>query len=274
MDRPEIESELRAFFGFHALPFTKNSSPDEPFLTDPFNEALERLSYLVERKGIGALIGSPGSGKSTLLHFFLRSFSRATHEICYVDHTRCAIVGLLRAISRGFGITPRYRKVDVLADLEERIVRLSREKRIQPILVIDEAHLLPAWALDEIRLLTNFEEDTRDDLTLLLCGHPPLETNLSLAINEALAQRVVLRIRLGNLDRAQVERYIGFRLEMAGRTAGLFLPEAIEAIAVASRGIPRVIDGLSELSILNAWKEKRLEIDTELVAAALEEYRP
>jgi len=274
MDRPAIESELRAFFGFHELPFTKSSRASEPFFTDAFNEALERLSYLAERRGIGALIGEPGSGKSTLLHFFLRSFSRATHAICYVEHTRCTSLDLLRAIARGFGITARYRKVDVLADLEERIVRLSREKRIQPILVLDEAHLLAPSALDEIRLLTSFEEDTREDLTLLLSGHPQLISKLTLAVNDALAQRVVLRIKMENLDRQQVERYIEFRLEMAGRTAGLFLPDAIEAIVRASRGIPRVIDGLCELSILHAWKGKRLEIDAELVSVAVDEYRP
>jgi type II secretory pathway predicted ATPase ExeA len=274
MDRPAIEAQLRAFYGLQALPFTKGSSRGELFLTDPFNEALERLSYLVQRKGIGALIGSPGCGKSTLLHFFLRSFSKATHAIGYVHHTQLGTVDLLREISRAFGLSPRYRKADVLADLEERIVRLSREKRIQPILVIDEAHLLPTTALEDLRLLSSFEQDTREELTLLLAGHPQLEGKLSLAVNEALAQRLVHRIRLENLDHDQVEAYIEFRLEMAGRSAALFLPQASEAIYRASQGIPRVIDGLCELCILQAFKQRCLEIDAQIVAVANDRYRP
>ena len=101
-----------------------------------------------------------------------------------------------------------------------------------------------------------------------------LETHLRLAVNEALAQRVVIRVRLRSLHPEEVEEYLVFRLELAGRTAKLFLPEAVEAIARAARGIPRLIDRVAEHSLLLALKEKKKEIDTELVTSAVDEVEP
>lgn len=123
-------------------------------------------------------------------------------------------------------------------------------------------------------MLTSFDADSRDDLTMVLCGHPQLEANLRLAINEALAQRLVLRVHLRSLHPEEVDGYLRFRLELAGRTAKLFLPEAAEAIARAARGIPRLVDRLAEHCLLIALRGKRTEIDTEIVTEAIDEVDP
>jgi type II secretory pathway predicted ATPase ExeA len=133
---------------------------------------------------------------------------------------------------------------------------------------------LPRNFLDELRLLTSFDEDGRDDLTLILAGHPQLESNLRLAVNEALAQRIVIRIRLRSLHPEEVEAYLTLRLELAGRTAKLFLPDAVEAMARAARGIPRVIDRIAEHSLLLALRNKKTEIDAEIVTEAIDEVDP
>jgi type II secretory pathway predicted ATPase ExeA len=181
------------------------------------------------------------------------------------------VLDLFREIARGLAIEPRFRKSDVIREIKERVLKLSRAQKIQPILVIDDAHLLPAHVLDDLRLLTSFDADSRDDLTMVLCGHPQLEANLRLAINEALAQRIVLRVRVRSMHPDEVDAYLRYRLELAGRTAKLFLPEASEAIARAARGIPRVVDRLAETSILVALRNKRTEIDADVVVEALEE---
>jgi type II secretory pathway predicted ATPase ExeA len=139
------------------------------------------------------------------------------------------------------------------------------------VLVIDEAHLLPTRFLEELRILTNFAIDARDGLTLVLAGHPQFETNLRLAVNEAFAQRVVMRVRLSSLSRDDVERYVLHRLERAGRTARLFLPDALEALTKASRGVPRLIDRLGEHALLIALRDKKKEIDADVVTQALDE---
>jgi type II secretory pathway predicted ATPase ExeA len=269
-----LETRLRSFFGLASIPFTKELDPDRLFTTDTLTRALERLSYLVDRRGTGAVFGSPGTGKSTLIRSFLASLPKTSHAVCYVSHTNCGPLDLYRQIARGFQLQPRFRKADLMQDIQERILKLSRGQKVRPVLVIDEAHLLPSANLDEIRLLTGFDEDSRDDLTLLLSGHPQLESNLRLAVNEAIAQRLVLRVHLRPLRAEEVEPYLCHRLEIAGRSARLFLPDAVEAIYRASRGVPRLIDRLAEHSLLIALRDKKNEISSDILTEALDEVEP
>jgi general secretion pathway protein A len=273
-DRPRLDTRLRSTFGLKRIPFSKDLEPDELFLTDFFTQSMDRLRYLVDRRGIGAVFGAPGTGKSTLLRAFLGGLGKAAYSVCYVSHSTCAVLDLFREIARGFAIEPRHRKADVIREVKDRILKLSRGQKVQPVLVVDDAHLLPTHVLDELRLVTSFDADSRDDLTVVLCGHPQLEANLRLAINEALAQRIVVRLHLRSLHPEEVDGYLRFRLELAGRTAKLFLPEASEAIARAARGIPRLVDRLAEHFMLIALRSKRTEIDTEVVTEAIDEVDP
>lgn len=273
-DRQRLETKLRSTFGMKRIPFSKDLEPDELFVTEFFTQSLDRLRYLVDRRGIGAVFGAPGTGKSTLLRAFLGGLGKAAYSVCYVSHSTCAVLDLFREIARGFAIEPRYRKADVIREIKERVLKLARGQKVQPLLIVDDAHLLPTHVLDDLRLLTNFDADSRDDLTMVLCGHPQLEANLRLAINEALAQRIVLRVRLRSLHPEEVDSYLRFRLELAGRTARLFLPEASEAIARAARGIPRLVDRLAEHCLLIALRSKRTEIDAEVVTEAIDEVDP
>ena len=198
-ERPRLESRMRSFFGLKSLPFTKDLHPDAIFESPALTPAQDRLRYLVDRRGIGAIFGAPGTGKSTLLRSFMTSLGRTAFRVCYIAHTTCAVLDLCREIARGFGLEPGFRKADVVRETKEHIVKLSRTQKLRPLLVIDDAHLLPTGFLEEIRLLTSFDADGTDDLTVVIAGHPQLERNLKLAVNEALAQRIVVRIRLRSL---------------------------------------------------------------------------
>jgi type II secretory pathway predicted ATPase ExeA len=273
-DRQRLETRLRSAFGVKRLPFGKDLDHDELFHTEAFTESVDKLRYLLDRRGIGAVFGAPGTGKSTLLRAFLGGLPKAGYSVCYISHSTCAVLDLFREIARGFAIEPRHRKADVVREVKERLVKLARGQKIQPVLIVDDAHLLPTHVLDDLRLLTNFDTDSRDELTMVLCGHPQLESNLRLAINEALAQRIILRVRTRSLHVEEVASYLEFRLERAGRTAALFLPDAVEAIARAARGIPRLVDRLAEHSMLLALREKRSEIDADIVTGAIDEVDP
>jgi len=248
--------------------------PDRLYRSPAHHTALDRLRYLADRRGIGCLFGAPGTGKSTLLRSFLASLGKTAYSICYLSHTTCAVLDLCREIARGFGIEPGHRKADVVRETKDRIQKLSRTQKLSPVLVIDEAHLLPTGFLDEIRLLTSFDRDGADDLTVVIAGHPQLERNLKLAVHEALAQRIVVRIRLRSLHPAEVEDYVSLRLELAGRTARLFLPDAVTALAKAARGVPRLIDRVAEQCLLLALDAELKEIDADLVMDAVEEVDP
>jgi general secretion pathway protein A len=272
--KTRIETRLRASFGLRSLPFTKDLEAEDVFPTESQSRGLDQLLYLVDRKGIGAVFGTPGCGKSTLLRQLSASLSRTSHAVCYLHQTTCAIVDLYREIARGFGLEPRYRKADVMRQLGERLLAISRTKKVRPVLIIDEAHMLHAAFLDELRLLSSFDADGKDELALILAGHPQLEANLRLGVNEALAQRIVIKVRLRSFTGEEVERYLEFRLEKAGRTGKLFLPEAVEAIGKGSRGIPRLVDRIAEHSLLLAMEARRKDIDLETVMQAIDEVAP
>lgn len=215
-----IETKLRAFFGLKTLPFLKPATPEEYLQTSSLTAGLDKLRYLVDRRGIGLLTGAPGMGKSTLLRAFMSGLSKNTHCLSYVAHSTCCATDLLRLIASGFDIMPTHR---------------------------------------------------RADLTLLLAGHQQIESTLRLAVHEAFAQRIALRLRLTGWNREEVDHYILYRLEAAGRTAKLFLPDAVEAIFKASRGVPRLVDRLAEHSLLLALHKHEKDIDAELVTQALDE---
>jgi type II secretory pathway predicted ATPase ExeA len=269
-----IEPALRAFFGFKALPFLKPTSSDDYLVTPDVTTGMEKLRYLADRRGIALLTGAPGTGKSTLLRAFMGSLSKTAYCVCYVAHTTCSCIDLLRLICRGFDIAPPHTRAEVTRALKERILKLSRQNKIHPILVLDEGHLLTGPFFDELRIITNYDGDSRDDLTILLAGHYQLESTLRLAVHEAFAQRVLFRIRLKGWDRDEVDKYIQFRLERAGRTAKLFLPDAIEAIWKASRGVPRQIDRAAEHALLIAFRQRKKEIAAEIINDVIEEIEP
>ncbi len=271
MNNQNTEARLRAVFGFKTMPFTKDLDPERIFETTAGRKACKRLHYLARRRGIGVLIAAPGLGKSTLVSAFLASLSRAEYLGVYISHTTCAILDLYRQIAGALQLQPAYRKADLMRQIQQRLLKLSREQKIKPVMVIDEANMLPPRFLDELRILCSFDADSRDEITLVLAGLPQLEANLRLAVNEPFSQRIIMRIRLRELSAEEVAPYLDFRLKHAGRTAKLFMPDAIQAIAKASRGVPRLIDRIAEHCLLIALERKAKEIDTQIVNLAQEE---
>ena len=269
-----LETAIRAYFGFKQLPFRKDFTGSEFFPTTACSKVLKHLRYLVDRKGIGTLVCPPGTGKSTVLRVFMDSLSRTAYTVCYVSHTTCSVLGLARQIAQGFGLEPRYRRADVLADLRARLEKLAVQQKTQPVLVFDDGHLLPVRFLDELQILSSFGTDGRDELTLVIAGQPQLRANLSLAVNESFSQRVVLRLELEPWGHDEVASYLDYRLQRAGRTAKLFKADALRAVVKAARGIPRLVDRVAEHSLILAFEAKRKTIDVEIVTAALERVEP
>lgn len=272
MAEQRIETQLKSLFGFKAIPFTSGGSAKESFAYEGFTQALKRLRYLADRRGIGLLVGGSGTGKSTLIRAFIESLGNTAFRVGYICRTTCAVLDLYLEIGRQFGVEPAHRKSVLAERISERLASLSRTKHVTPVLIIDEGHLLPRTFLDELRIITNFEADSRDELVLVLAGHPQLETNLKLMINEAFAQRVVQRIRLKGFCRDETKAYVLHRLEQVGRTAEIFTEDGLEALHKASRGIPRLIDRLAEQSLLLALWERKKEVDAEIIGRAHEEF--
>ena len=138
----------------------------------------------------------------------------------------------------------------------------------------DEAQLIPTKAtFDEIRLLTNFQLDDQNLLSVVLIGQPELENRLEREAYAPLRQRIGMRYSLGPLSLEETVRYIDHRIRVAGGSRNPFTAEAMNEIHALSRGIPRLINTLATTSLLDAFGEDAETIETARVASAAQEHR-
>src|SRR6185369_12502311 len=149
---------------------------------------------------------------------------------------------LLRAIAQGLGIEPPRFRNDLLDALHTKLFELYEQKR-EPVLMIDEAQLIPTKAtFDEIRLLTNFQLDDQNLLSVILIGQPELHTRLQRSAYAPLRQRIGMRYALKPLSLEDTIHYIDHRIRVAGGSRNPFSREAMEEIHILSGGVPRLIN--------------------------------
>jgi type II secretory pathway predicted ATPase ExeA len=179
---------------------------------------------------------------------------------------------LLRTIASGLGLQPARYRNEVLDQIHARLFELYEAGR-EPVLIIDEAQLIPTKStFDEIRLLTNFQLDDQNLLSVLLIGQPELEARLDRAPYAPLRQRIGMRYRLGPLSLEETARYVEHRIRVAGGSRNPFNDDAIRAMYSASGGIPRVLNTLATTALLDAFGDDAETIDAARIAAAAREH--
>jgi type II secretory pathway predicted ATPase ExeA len=260
------------FFGFSAKPFGKTPDPSFLYESPQHKEALARLEYAVEEKELAVLVGEIGSGKTTLSRALIDRIGDLRPVILLIN-PRLTPNQLLRSIALGLEIEPSRMRADLLEQIHTKLFQLYESRR-EPVLIIDEAQLLPTKStFDEIRLLTNFQLDDQNLLSVLLIGQPELERRLDRMAYAPLRQRIGLRYHLGALSLEQTVAYIEHRIRVAGGERNPFSREAMEQMHALSGGIPRLINALATTSLLDAFGDDAETIDPPRVASAAREHR-
>src|SRR5664279_5073647 len=240
------------FFGFTTKPFGKTPDPGFLYESPQHGEALARLEYAVEEKELSLLVGDIGSGKTTLSRALIDRIGE-TRPVILLINPRLTPVQLLRSIASGLGLQPARYRNELLDQIHAKLFELYEAGR-EPVLIIDEAQLIPSKAtFDEIRLLTNFQLDDQNLLSVLLIGQPELETRLERAHYAPLRQRIGMRYRLGPLSLEETTRYVEHRIRVAGGARNPFSEDAVRAMHAVSGGIPRVINTLATTALLDAF---------------------
>jgi type II secretory pathway predicted ATPase ExeA len=260
------------FFGFAAKPFGKTPDPSFLYETQQHREALARLEYAVEEKELALLTGDIGSGKTTLSRALIDRIGES-RPIVLLINPRLTPTQLLRAVARGLELEPARFRHELLDQLHTRLYELYEAKR-EPVLMIDEAQLIPSKAtFDEIRLLTNFQLDDQNLLSVVLIGQPELEERLERHAYAPLRQRIGMRYSLGPLSAEETIAYIEHRIRVAGGPRNPFSTDAMETIHTLSGGIPRLINTLATTALLDAFGEDAETIEPPRVNAAAAEHR-
>lgn len=257
-----------SYWGLTALPF--QNVPDPKFFCPlpAFQEALDKLLFVVHSgKGGALLTGEVGCGKSTLSRVFLMELEEAKYDIGLVINPSIPADELLREIALQLGLSASSpHRPTLFRALNDHLAANAQTDKTT-ILILDEAHTIrEEAAFEDLRMLLNFQFNDRQLLTLILLGTPELRGMV--AQQRGLDQRLAVRLTLGPLREEDAGFYIGFRLRKAGASKPIFSEEAITAIARESRGIPRRINNLCDLCLLEGWKRRVAAVDTSLVKAA------
>ncbi|HEX9931751.1 MAG TPA: AAA family ATPase [Allosphingosinicella sp.] len=267
-------------FGLSGQPFQLTPDARFWFGSRTHKKAMAYLGYgLAQGEGFIVVTGEVGAGKSTLVGHLMATIDRARLNALSIVSTQVEGDDMLRLVAQGLGIATASVEKARLLDLVER--RLDEEARAgkRTLLIVDEAQNLPVSALEELRMLSNFQIGGRALVQIFLLGQPEFRDKLASAEGlEQLRQRVIASHHLDAMGSDEVEAYIVHRLRLVGWTGRpIFGDDSWPAIHAHSGGLPRRVNQLANRLMLFAAVEGRDRIDAaavDSVAADLQGERP
>lgn len=262
------------FFGLTAKPFQLTPDPDFYVDTETHHRAMAYLTYgLSQGEGFVIITGDIGAGKTTLAARLLQQTVTDDIAVGHIVTSRLDGSELLRLAARAWGLPDIGEHKSELLNQIEEFLRTSWRQGKRVVLLVDEAQNLEQGALEELRMLSNFQEGGSPLLQTILLGQPEFRQRLARAPDlEQLRQRVVASHHLEPMRRDELQTYVESRLSHCGWTGDPeFTADAYETLYEASQGVPRKINNLGSRLLLFASLEGEHRIDGELVAAVVDD---
>lgn len=261
-----------SYYSLAYNPFDKQTIKEKDcFLSKDHKEALSRLNYLKDVRGIGVITARPGMGKSLTLRCFAHSLSSNLYEMHYFCLSTISVTEFYKQLCGSLGLDNSSGKVAMFKSIQERIYYLYKERKRPLILAIDEAQYLNPAILRDLKMLLNQGYDSLNCFTLILSGESYLNHTLEKPVNEALKQRIMVHYNYNGLTDVEVADYIKHKITLAGGTPTLLDPAALSAVHSHSQGNPRIIDNLMTDALLLGSQMERPTIDSEVIMAAIGE---
>jgi type II secretory pathway predicted ATPase ExeA len=262
---------LRAHWGLSRTPFTKELATSMLFASAAHQEAVARVSWIVAERSLGVVCGEVGASKTVAARAATASLDSSRYSIIYLPNPAVGARGIYTQIVTALGATPRFYRATLIPQATDLIAAESAERGKTVVLILDEAHLLCVEQLEELRMLTNSEMDSRATFACLLFGQPTLRRKLRQGTFAALDQRIALRCTIDGMDRKETGEYIAHHVKLAGRTDTLFSDDAVTLIHDASRGLPRAVNNLATQTLIAAYATNKSICDESSAGAALAE---
>lgn len=251
------------FYGLRSKPFQLNPDPEFYFGSKQHRRAKSYLDYGVLRnEGFIVVTGEIGAGKTTLVRGLLDSLEASKVVAAQLVSTQLDAEDMLRLVGAAFGVqTKNVSKADLLMALEVFFVSQVGQGR-RCLLVVDEAQNLTTRAVEELRMLSNFQFGKQALLQSFLVGQPEFRRILQDPRMQQLRQRVIAACHIGPLDLVETQDYISHRLKVSGASERpVFKEPAIEAIFRLSEGIPRKINVVCDRLLLLGFLENKFVFD-------------
>ncbi|MGE5498637.1 MAG: ExeA family protein, partial [Syntrophothermus sp.] len=204
------------YFGLKANPFGITPDPKFLYLSTPHSSAIEWMKMAIEQHEFGMITGEVGSGKTVLSRYLVDSFANENYKIAWIVNPTFSPVQLLREIYyQLFEEKPPHSKSAIIKALQEGLVNLYIENKY-PVVLIDEAQAIPsAKTFEELRLLSNYQTDDQNLLSIILIGQPELSKKLKRKNFRAFLQRLRFTITLDPLTSDELSNYLHHRLKIA-----------------------------------------------------------
>ncbi|WP_318481861.1 ExeA family protein [Photobacterium leiognathi] len=260
------------FFGITEAPFSIVPSARFLYLSERHREALTHmLSGLTDGGGFGLLTGEVGTGKTTVLRAMISRLPHQT-QVAVILNPALSAHDLLAAICDELGLSYESdASFKQLTDIIYRHLMANHAEGRQTLLLVDEAqHLMPD-VLEQLRLLTNLETDSRKLLKVVLIGQPELQQLLQQERLRQLAQRITLRYHLLPLTETEVSEYIHYRLTAVDCLYPVFDVSSIKYIAKQTQGIPRLINLVCDKSMQLACQAGTHQVSKPMAVQACED---
>jgi type II secretory pathway predicted ATPase ExeA len=263
--------QLRSYWGFTRTPFTKTLAPSMIHRHPGHAEAVARIAWCIDEAAIGAVTGEVGSGKTVAVRAAIAELDNSRHTVIYLGNPAIGARGIYTTIVSHLGGIPRFHRCALIPQAADALAAEVAERGKKVVIIVDEAHLLNADQLEELRLLTNADMDSTSPFALLLVGQPTLRARLRLGSFAALDQRVTLRYALPPMTATDTAAYIAHHVALAGRTDTLCSDDATTRIHKAARGLPRAVNNLAVQALVAAYANNTNIVDDKAARAAVTE---
>jgi general secretion pathway protein A len=269
-----VVAEVRmyeTYYGLREKPFSILPDPDMIYWGQVHRMAFSMLEFgVMNNAGFTVITGEIGSGKTTLVRHLLRKLDPKTTNVGVISDTPHGREELLQWILMALDQPFEGSAANLLKMFRDFLYGQHQARR-RTILIVDEAQNLGSDALEGLRMLSNINVDKFQFLQLILVGQPELKQLLCSPQLRQFAQRVSSDFHLKPLAREDVVKYINFRIGAAGGRSQIFTEDACNMIAVASHGVPRVINILCDTALVYGFSTESRLIDRRLVSLVIED---
>lgn len=261
---------FESFYGLTKTPFARDIPTDQLYQSVMLEETLGRLEYAAKRQLFAVVTGDCGTGKTTTVRLFKDTLDPAMFMVMYLADSKLTPRHFYKGLLEQLGCESKFYRGDAKRQLHREVELMRGIQRLQPVVIVDEAHLLDKEMLEEVRFLLNFRMDAQSPMALILVGQSELWEKLQLQSYAAIRQRVDLQCKLPHLDRSQVWEYVKRHLTYAGAEHDIFSDNAVDEIYRYSSGAARLVNKVCTHCLLYGAQNGRRIIDDHMVKLVIQ----
>jgi type II secretory pathway predicted ATPase ExeA len=256
---------FESFYGMTRTPFSRDIPTDHLYQSTMLEETFGRLNYAAQRQMFAVVTGDCGTGKTTAIRYFKECLDEAKFTVMYLADSKLTPRHFYKGLLEQLGCEAKFYRGDAKRQLHKEIELMQGIHHLQPVVIVDEAHLLDREMLEEVRFLLNTKMDARSPMSLILVGQSELWERFQLQTYAAIRQRIDIQCKLPHMDRSQMGEYVKKHLTYAGVEQDIFSDNAVDEIFRYSSGTARLVNKVCTHSLIYGSQNKRRIIDDHMV---------